>query len=380
MFIAVATILGIGGIAYVGQRALFESNKEQSEYQEQGLARDIAKSGLDRTVSEIKRKLMGAEATRQGVNIAQGEFASDVSSNGYGDLDVTISSENGDVENVIEANIIFETPLESAIVLLAERVEANGTGTYAISGLDRRAPSVANTRGYLQPTVAITTDTDDNLIRLSSGLDGSRVIGLEGQSSWVSGSANGQYESLYTEAMSHASVQEISAPFTGSYGTMDDPAILHVTGNFNPTSSFSGKGMLIVDDGHFNVDSHFDWEGLVLVRKMNVDSISINLASGAGIYGGLISYELPGAAPEAEECDVVPFILDGLYTIPTVPVDVTFTVLGAAISYGGSYDMPVTSRVHVGGDYAEPWVLITVRWKETLISMIRYPRMRHQRQ
>lgn len=355
LFIAAAVILGIGTVAYVGQRTLFDSNRAQAEYQEQGLARDVAKSGLDRTVSEIKRKMMTVSQDEETGAVAGGTYSSRVTPNVYGDLDVKIDAEQGGVQHSIDANVIFETPMDAAITLIAERVTASGSGDYTISGHDRRAPSRANTAGYLQPTVAVATNSQDNLRNLASGLSKSRVIGREGHGSWTKTEEAPVFDNLYNEALGSDNVTTATGLLGGSYGSADNPAVVHVNGNFKPLTPFSGSGMLIVEDGHFDVGSNFSWEGIVMVRKNNLDSVNVSVGSGAKIFGSIIAYEAASGGSTVEECEEVPFTIDDLSTVPDVDVSMEFQVLGAAISYGGSYDMPVTTRLHIGNSYYEPW-------------------------
>ena len=355
LFIAAAVILGIGTVAYVGQRTLFESSKEQSEYQEQGLARDVAKSGLDRTVSEIKRQMMGVSADEETVTLSSGEYTRSVSANAYGDLDIEVTAKQGGTEHAINANVIFEAPAPAALVLAAERVTVAGNGNYTVSGLDRRAPSRALSRGYLAPTTAVATNSEENLAQIAQGLNKRRVIGAEGNGSWGEAQSESNYDALYQEAMAIESKVSIDGSATGTYGSSDNPAILHVNGDFAPAGSFNGAGLLIVDNGHFQVGNNFNWEGVVLVRKDGVDSINVSIGSGAGIYGSMIAYELNPGGSTTEECEEVPFVIDDLSTVPGIDVSMEFQVLGAAISYGGSYDMPVTTRLHIGDSDHEPF-------------------------
>jgi hypothetical protein len=74
----------------------------------------------------------------------------------------------------------------------------------------------------------------------------------------------------------------------------------------------------------------------------------------AVIHGGLVAMEATGAV-STSECVDVPFTIDGLQTVPQVPFAVRFDVLGAAISAGGAYDMPVTSTVRLGTTTTAPW-------------------------
>ncbi|NND71642.1 MAG: hypothetical protein HKN43_08685 [Rhodothermales bacterium] len=355
LFIAAAVILGIGTVAYVGQRTLFESDKEQSEYQEQGIARDVAKSGLDRTVSEIKRKMMSVSEEEVDVAVPGGNYSSSVHTNTYGDLDITVEASSGNTGHSINANVIFAASEAAAVVLTAQRISASGSGEYTISGLDRRAPSRASSKGFLAPATGIATNSEENLSAIAYGLSKSRVIGAEGNGSWAQTKEASDYDALYQEALLVDSRVVLDGTSGGSYGSSSDPAIVHVTGDFNPATSFSGSGLLIVENGHFEVSDNFNWEGIVLIKKDGVDSINVSIGTGAGLYGSMIAYELNPGGSTTEECDEVPFVIDDLSTVPGVDVRMEFQVLGAAISYGGSYDMPVTAKLHIGGSDYTPW-------------------------
>jgi hypothetical protein len=58
---------------------------------------------------------------------------------------------------------------------------------------------------------------------------------------------------------------------------------------------------------------------------------------------------------EPEEDDAVDFEIDGGHVVPTEAYAAKVTILGAAITYGGTYDIPVTLRLRIGNDTFEPW-------------------------
>jgi hypothetical protein len=58
---------------------------------------------------------------------------------------------------------------------------------------------------------------------------------------------------------------------------------------------------------------------------------------------------------EAEEDDSIDFDITGGEVVPTEPYAARATVLGAAITYGGTYDVPVTVQVRVGDTILEPF-------------------------
>ncbi len=146
----------------------------------------------------------------------------------------------------------------------------------------------------------------------------------------------------------------VAAPFSGSYGSSSAPQVVVINGDFNPTGAFSGAGLLVIQDGDVNVVNAFSWEGLVLIRRASSPAVSIQFGGNSVIHGGLVAMEATGSTATTE-CVDVPFTIQGTETIPQVPFQVRFDVLGAAISAGGSYDMPVTSKLHLGDSTATPW-------------------------
>ena len=204
----------------------------------------------------------------------------------------------------------------------------------------------------MKPARAIMVNTEDNANVIKSVMTSSQVVGDGGEMSVGSTTDKTIYDEIYTQAMSHGSVQMLSAPFGGSYGSKNDPAIVHISGDFEPTSSFTGYGILVVEDGDLIANEHFHWNGVVMARKTAEPEIDVVVKDGADIRGGLVAYE---ASPIAVPACVVPFEIQGLNTVPKEEFNVRFDVLGAAISYGGAYDMPVTSVIHFNGSHDQPW-------------------------
>lgn len=58
---------------------------------------------------------------------------------------------------------------------------------------------------------------------------------------------------------------------------------------------------------------------------------------------------------EAEEDEPVAFEIVGGHVVPSEQYAVKVTVLGAAITYGGDYDIPVTVQARIGGETVEPF-------------------------
>ncbi|MDX1430304.1 MAG: hypothetical protein R3282_08455, partial [Rhodothermales bacterium] len=189
---------------------------------------------------------------------------------------------------------------------------------------------------------------------VASAVSAESVYGDGGQGSIADGVDLNRYEALYGEAVGHPDKVMPTAPYHGFYGTPDDPAIVHITGDFEPLGAFKGTGVLIVDNGDFIVGGGFKWEGLVLIRKSLPIELDIAMSGSAAIYGSIAAYEPPSFV-SSSSCTDVPFTIDGIETRPQIPFQLRVDVLGAAISKGGEYDMPVTARLHMDDADADPW-------------------------
>ena len=390
LFIVAASLIGVSSVVFIGQQSRNAVNTEQGDYGHQVTARDIAKSGVDRAISEVRRDRMGVTKQRENVSVAGGEYDINIQDNNYGELTLVASGRSGDVNHSVTTDVIFEAPLEAAVVLNAPEVSATTYGSYAISGIDHRVDGSiigtadgtsggtysdsdddgeydddedemdyssidyanATSRGFMKPARAIMVNTEDNANVVKAVVQGTQVVGDGGEMSVGSTSDKTIYDEMYLQAMSDGSLQMLAAPFSGSYGSKNDPAILHVTGDFEPSASFTGYGMLIVDDGNLIANEHFHWNGVVMARKTTEAEIDVIVKDGADIRGGLVAYE---ASPVAVPSCVVPFEIQGLNTVPKEEFNVRFDVIGAAISAGGAYDMPVTSVIHFNGSHDEPW-------------------------
>ncbi|NNE35042.1 MAG: hypothetical protein HKN13_07400 [Rhodothermales bacterium] len=355
LVLVAASLLGLVSIAYVGQQTRVATEETTADYGYKVIARDIAHSGLDKALSNARVDLMSGQKTWTDVSMGGGSYDVNVVDNMYGDMTINVDAKADDAVHSVQTNVLFEAPMPAAVVLSGEDIVASATGnTFQISGVDRRAPSVASGNGFLAPIYGVMANTPDVANEVLSSMSADNIVGQGGVASVSNGIDMGWYHDLYTSAMSSASLITPSAPYSGVYGSTSDPKVVLINGDFVPTGSFSGAGLLIVGDGDVNILDSFSWEGLVVIRRADVADISIDLGGNTVIHGGLVAMEATGAV-STSTCTDVPFTIDGLQTIPQVPFAVRFDVLGAAISAGGSYDMPVTSTVRIGDDTTAPW-------------------------
>ena len=371
VFLFIASImLGATAMMFGGKQSSFESQSEQSEYQATVLARDIAKSGYNEILSTIKREKMSATGSRDDITMLGGTYDQAVTANIYGDLDVEVLGDYNGVGHTISSNVIFASPFPSAIALSDDEVDANGTGSgFAITGIDGRAPSRGTGGGFLRPTNAIVTD-DIHEQSVSSNFAPGNVTGTGNEDgtaptpSVEGGFTEAVYEAIYQEAMlkpytsiaegTSQSIRQSLLQSAASSSSPDNPKIVRARGDMTINYPVEGHGLLIVEDGDLTViGSNFDWEGLVMVRKENVDTVRVNLSTGAKIHGGFVGYSVPGGGAPTD-CDP-DFDIDGNEVVPSDSVRLKFTVLGAAISASGQYDMPVTVKISIDSQNYYPF-------------------------
>ncbi len=372
VFLLIASaILGATALLFGSKQSSFESQSEQSEYQASGIAHDIATSGYNEILSTVRRQKMNAVGTQPDVAMLGGSYSQTVTENIYGDLDIRVEGEFTGVEHVVASNVIFETPFPGAIALSDDEVEAEGFGSgYTVSGMDGRAPSRGTGGGFLRPVAGILTDAI-HAYDVSSEFLASRVRGLgneDGSANSPSVSGNFDeafYEAIYQEALTKpytlvdegqggAGSAQSQVQSAASSSSANNPKIIRALGGLMVNYPVSGHGLLIVENGDLNIiSSDFNWEGLVLVRKQTVDTVRVDLGPNTAIQGGFVGYSVEGGG-EPGDC-AGDFAIDGNEIVAQEEVRLKFTVLGAAISAGGSYDMPVTVKIRINGQGFTPF-------------------------
>lgn len=354
MIVTVGALLGLGSLLFSSLQTRNATDKVTSEYQYNVIARDVARSGLDRGISETQRALSDVRRSWSDVDVAGGSYDLEIQEVAYGDFAVQSLGTSGEAEHRIESNLIFEAPIPAAVVLSGPTIKVGGTGDFEISGTDRRAPSKGAGNGFLKPAYGVMVSSGAQATAVQASVDATRLTGQGGDGSVMSGADVAFFESLYTEATGHTMLVKASEPFASRYGTSDNPKIVYVNGDFTPAGHVSGAGLLIVEDGDFIVDGGFTWEGIVIVRKATIPNVTISLGPKSQIYGSFAAYEAVSTV-EAPVCVDVPFTISGLETVPEIAYRARFDVLGSAISSGGAYDMPVTAMLHVGKDVVNAW-------------------------
>ncbi len=369
LLVVAAITLGISQIDFSSKRTSLETRATQNDYQFHTIARDAASSGFGRAVSAIERDLMDVETSYPRATIENGYYDLSITKNLYGNLDLSVEAQSGKGEFSLAGNAIFTSELPGAFIVEDDVVDVSASGFYQISGVDRRMPSQGSGAGFNNPIRGIIT-TENHANALASRFDLTSIVGIGtspddpvNQGSIVGEYSEDEIEALYQEAILKATDvlsanpdgdvsegQFISAANSSSPG---NPQIIRAMGNLNLFSDASGYGLLIVEDGDLNVyASDFDWEGVIMVRKHMEDTVNVNLRN-TTLNGGFIAYDYE-FTPQGGHC-VPDFSIDGDEAVVNDHFALRIEVLGAAITYGGTYDVPVTARIKVGDEYFEPW-------------------------
>ena len=364
-----AVLFGSSYLFFSGKRTSMEAQDHQNDYVFQGIAREALESGFDRARSAIKRNLLDQDSTFARSTMDDGYYDLSVTRNSYGDLDVTVTSHGGAAQYDMKGKVIFAAPLPAAFMIDDDGIVVDGFGFYQISGVDRRMPTHGMGSGFNEPVRGVVS-TETHLAEFAGSLQADQVVGIGSQpedpvnqGSYAGGFSKAAYEALYDEAKlkAHATlgadefgkVSESSLISAVSASSDTNPQIIRATGHVSITGALDGYGMLLIEDGDLTVASNeFNWEGLIMIRKQFEDTLAINLTNTA-IHGGIIAYDVDATGFNGS-CPADFDIVDDVAVVND-SFTVDFTVLGAAISAGGAYDIPVTARINIGSQSYEPW-------------------------
>lgn len=200
-------------------------------------------------------------------------------------------------------------------------------------------------------------------------------MGNNGQGSIEAVSNISAYNDIFADAAANSDYS-ISDPVSGTYGTPMAPSVVHVVGDFKPTGSFTGSGVLVVEDGDFAPTGPFDWSGLVLVQQSAASTSDVKLMAGATITGGLVAINASNSSttvptPNTSSCSV-PWTIDGPWVVPQqdylFQVDVLGSEIQSVVDGVTQYEVPVTAELHVGSVDQTPFGPIMAPLESTIDS------------
>jgi hypothetical protein len=356
LIMVAVSVLVFGGMIYQVQQSSFEARAAEAENGEMVLAREVARSGLNAVVSQVKRDFDSWRSGYLGTMVRDGSFDASVSGTAAGPVEVTVDAYQNEEMYRIRTRLARLSSAAAAVIVDADSVEVSYDGSdFVLTGKDTRPASsgipfsegsgkgsfvnavMTNANGaWLAFTDALTSTTDDN------------VRGKASETDVVNATLPVDPEDLYDEAVAHATQTYTSSQtFSGSttIGAASAPAIVVVQGDATLSGDVKGYGMLVVE-GDLTMTDNALWEGIILT----LDADAVTLSGNARHYGALVIRDTEG-----DPDNLVEFEITGDQVIPQECYQASVTVLGAALSYGGTYDLMVTNQFTIGTDSFEPW-------------------------
>jgi hypothetical protein len=390
LIIMIAAALGGSMMMYQTQSTERQTSGELAETEAEFLAREAARSGYEVGVGDAALYYT-ARATRANVetaNVPQGTYDLTIEETPDATLAITATgrASHGTIDGAVrtaehtmwgEFSRIVEAP--SAVVIDAEEVASTFyQDDFVISGNDQRpfstvAEGAEAGTGLGTTSYAVLATQPGVASAFRAGLSSDQMSRLEGRGEESAGGAIAQsndypalLRSIYDEAAARVSAGESDVVsyvgdrvFAGTetFGSSPrTPKVVHIDGDVTVKGKVHGHGVLIVDgdltiEGQSSEEAdNFRWEGAVFVRQDG--EVSFSQTGATRIEGGLVVQ-----APPAETTDdPIDFDIDddGEITV-NERFAARVEVLGAAISAGGQYDVPVTIKIEIDNDTYAPW-------------------------
>ena len=363
------------------QRSSFETTQISANYEEEVLAREIANSAMNAVTSKVRREYDTERPQNDVSGYMGGSFDAYASGSSAGPVVVSATGTYGDASYTAQAKLTRLSSLPSAVVVDSDTAEVNFNGTdFLISGKDTRPTSetenIPEGSGWGTPVGGIWTRTNDVMESftqpLANGLE-ERVRGLTNQDNVINATIPVDLDQLYEEAVANADEtydgDQVFSTNEG-FGTADYPTIVVVNGSATLTGNMSGYGMLVVN-GDFDMQANARWNGIVLVSGEG--DLYVTHEGSSVLFGSVLVRHVrgEGAAESGSDDDgsdddgisdddddndgEVTFDIDDDEVVPQECFNASVTVLGAAISASGVYDLMVTTEFEIGGDVYAPW-------------------------
>ena len=300
--LVVATLFSAAFMLQSQQEAAMETSQRQSEDQEVLLARQTAESGLRMAASKAQRDF---DAWRTGYDQAAldgGNFDVDVQGTAAGPIQVVATGSFGGAQHQVQATLARLAPSPAALVIDADTVEAEFTGSdFVISGRDTRPGSATRARraegkGRSDHVNGVWTRgiVARSAFLAAAGNEAARVRGQANESDVAQGSGEDMeyfpvhLGQLFLDALTNSDETYAGGVFNDqSFGSAGAPQIIVISGPSVFLGTTRGYGLLVVQGG-IEMQDDFEWEGLVLARQED-DDMDVLLSDNARIYGALVA-------------------------------------------------------------------------------------------
>lgn len=292
LIVLTAALLGVVVVMRNTQESAAAADGMISQEENQLLAREIARSAMNKVIGEASRSFDTAET------IAYADVA-------YQDGSYDVTVERIDAANILVESVgsfggktyrirttLFRTSsIQAPVVTSAPSAKVTfGGNNMKVEGVDTSPPSAPGTSGSpATDTNGIKTSHADVRAEFiqSLGPKPQRVHGVEGNGDVVDGSFPLDPNTLYNDAVSAAEQTLPGGTLNGNntYGSAASPTVVHVTGDINVSGQVSGYGVLVIDGDLTLGSGQFTWEGVIIAKA---DGLNVNLSGNASIYGAMV--------------------------------------------------------------------------------------------
>jgi len=271
-----------------------DTNSLSSEYGEQVVARDIARSAYNLAMADARRDFAGAAARLAMNDKAFGGGTFDIVPTSYGtdSLVLEITSTAGEASYQIRTTLVEVSMLDAALIVEAPHVVPSINGpTVLITGLDTDpATNPQGLKGADQHGIKANMAAVATQFGAAFGLaHKNKVRGKRGIGDINAGAFTAAVQDIYAEGLlEHDFVQSDDIDGAVTFGSVNSPAIVVAQDiTVNDGGHLTGYGLLLLDD-EFEVKSggRLDWEGLVIAKAET--SIGLDYSGTVNIYGSHI--------------------------------------------------------------------------------------------
>lgn len=306
LFLIVAGLVS-GTALMIGMSQQAANNDMQiSEYQEEVLLNQIAKSAENLVLAQAKRDFDNAASNVNHSDVAMkgGSFSSSAVANGDNELEVTVLAEYAGLKQEI-VTTLQRNPgagtLDAAFMIDAPSANVSLWGNYfCIIGNDHNPPSIGGSSPGLNVGGVRATS---HLVRdqIRTAMTGDRlpnIIGVNGGGDIYNETFSHDLNTIYRDAVMNADQTHNGENISGTFGSAGNPVVLHVTGDADISESMSGYGMLVIDGDLNTAEGTIYWEGVVVVNKET--DLKFKLKDSSLIYGSVIvmngsrAFNMPG--------------------------------------------------------------------------------------
>ncbi len=282
------------------------NDMQVSEYQEEVLLNQIAKSAENLVIAQAKRDFDNAASNLSHNHVAMkgGSFSSSAVATGDDEVEVTVIAEYAGMQREIRTTLQRNPgagTLDAALMVDAPSAEIILEGeVFCIIGHDYNPPSIGGSSpglsaGGVRATSHLVRDqfrTAMNSNRLGN------IVGKNGGGDIYNDNFGIDVNAVYRDAVMNADHTHDGDDITGTFGSAGSPVVLHVTGDAHVDDNLTGYGMLVIDGDLNTTEGNIYWEGVVVVNKET--NLSVKIKDNSLIYGGVIimngsrAFNMPG--------------------------------------------------------------------------------------